>query len=309
MQHRNSKIVIMEIKSIGNKIAEARKKVNLSQAQLAEHLFISAQAVGKWERGESIPDLITFIRLAKTVGVDLNYFSDDFKSTVEETTEKNPKIEVEIQSDAPKQTKNKLRWNMSRGNWVDADFSGLKNLQEKFSSSNMKKCKFIGSELNGLILKSNNIDGCDFSQSEINQSQIQNSNIVHTNFSDCTLKETTFSGSFIMDCDFSNADFSGAIFKYGGIQKNPMNNVVLNQTTFNAMYIADIVFEGKVEDCYFENCDFKRFTFQNAVLKNTFFKGGSLKKIKFEACQADRLTYEFLRSGKADLSGVELLND
>ncbi len=309
MRHRNSKIVIMEIKSIGNKIAEARKKVNLSQAQLAERLFISAQAVGKWERGESIPDLITFIRLAKTVGVDLNYFSDDFKSTVEETTEKIPKIEVEIQSDAPKQSKNKLRWNMSSGNWVEADFSGLKNLQEKFSSSNMKKCKFVGSELNGLLLKSNNIDGCDFSNSEINHSQIQNSNIVHTNFSDCTLKETTFSGSFIMDCDFSSTDLSGATFKYGGIQKNPMNNVVLKQTTFNAMYIADIVFHGNVEDCYFENCDFKRVTFRNAILKNTFFKGGSLKKIKFIDCQADRLTYEFLRSGKADLSGVELLND
>ena len=44
---------------------------------------------------------------------------------------------------------------MSSGNWIDADFSGLKNLQEKFSSSNMKNCKFIGSELSGLILKSN----------------------------------------------------------------------------------------------------------------------------------------------------------
>jgi uncharacterized protein YjbI with pentapeptide repeats len=299
----------MEIKSIGNKIAEARKKVNLSQAKLAERLFISAQAVGKWERGESIPDLITFIRLAKTVGVDLNYFSDDFKSNIEETTEKIPKIEVEIQSDAPMQSKNKLRWNMSSGNWVEADFSGLKNLQEKFSSSNMKKCKFVGSELNRLLLKSNNIDGCDFSNSEINQSQIQNSNIIRTNFSDCSLKETTFSGSFIMDCDFSSTNLSGATFKYGGIQKNPMGNVVLNQTSFNAMYIADIIFKGNVEDCYFENCDFKRVTFQNAVLKNTFFKGGSLKKIKFIDCQVDRLTYEFLRSGKADLSGVELLND
>jgi uncharacterized protein YjbI with pentapeptide repeats len=299
----------MEIKSIGNKIAKARKKVNLSQAQLAQHLFISAQAVGKWERGESIPDLITFIRLAKTVGVDLNYFSDDFKSTIEESTEKNPTIEVEIQAVAPKQSKNKLPWNMSRGNWVDADFSGLKNLQEKFSSSNIKKCKFIGSELNGLLLKRNNIDSCDFSKSKINQSQIQNSNIVVTNFSGCSLKETEFLGSFIMDCDFSNTNLTGAIFKYGGIQKNPMKNSILNHTSLNAMYIADIIFEGNVEDCYFENCDFKRVVFQNVLLKNTFFKGGSLKKIKFIDCQADRLTYEFLKSGKADLNGVELLND
>ena len=49
--------------SIGNKITEARKKINISQAQLADRLFISPQAVGKWERGESMPDIITLERL------------------------------------------------------------------------------------------------------------------------------------------------------------------------------------------------------------------------------------------------------
>jgi len=43
---------MLSTKIIGNRIAEARKKVNISQAQLAERLFISSQAVGKWERGE-----------------------------------------------------------------------------------------------------------------------------------------------------------------------------------------------------------------------------------------------------------------
>src|SRR3546814_12687582 len=69
---------------IGNKIAEARKKAAISQAQLAQRLFISPQAVGKWERGESMPDIITFNRLAEILGVDLNYFSADFQSTGDE---------------------------------------------------------------------------------------------------------------------------------------------------------------------------------------------------------------------------------
>ena len=47
--------MLMKTKMIGNKIAEARRKINISQAQLAERLFISPQAVGKWERGESMP--------------------------------------------------------------------------------------------------------------------------------------------------------------------------------------------------------------------------------------------------------------
>jgi transcriptional regulator with XRE-family HTH domain len=71
---------MLNTKMIGNKIAEARKKINMSQAQLAQFLFISPQAVGKWERGESSPDIITFNRLSEILEVDLNYFSENFQS-------------------------------------------------------------------------------------------------------------------------------------------------------------------------------------------------------------------------------------
>jgi len=37
----------------------------------------------------------------------------------------------------------------------------LKNLQEKFSSSNIKNCRFIASDLSGLLLKNNNFDSYD----------------------------------------------------------------------------------------------------------------------------------------------------
>ena len=69
-------MVQIEIKMIGNKIAEARKKAGLSQAQLSQHLFISPQAVGKWERGESLPDIITFHKMSQILGVDLYFFLD-----------------------------------------------------------------------------------------------------------------------------------------------------------------------------------------------------------------------------------------
>lgn len=105
-------------KSIGNKIAEARKKNNLSQAELAQQIAISPQAVGKWERGESLPDISTLIRLAELVGVDLNYFSDKFPSKEIEETNETIKIKEE-------DSKNP-HWNMSQGNWENLDFSGLK---------------------------------------------------------------------------------------------------------------------------------------------------------------------------------------
>ncbi len=159
---------------IGDKIAEARKKLNISQAQLSEKLFISPQAVGKWERGESMPDIITLNRLAEILGTDLNYFSQS--NTASETSPLDSSEKQVIQSLIEKKEK-KLTWDMSRGNWVDADFSGLNNLQEKFSSSNLQRCKFIGSDLSGILLKGNNVDACDFSNSNISSSQIQNSNL------------------------------------------------------------------------------------------------------------------------------------
>jgi len=292
----------MEMNMIGNKIAEARKKINISQAELAEHLFISPQAVGKWERGESIPDIITINKLAKVLGVDLNYFSEDFQSTVAEI----PAVESSAEPAAGQQ-KNKLNWDMSRGNWVDADFSGLNGLNEKFSSSNLQRCKFVSSDLSGLLLKSNHVDGCDFSDSNISSSRFQSAHLVNNLFNDCSLKAAEFSSCHVKVCNFSGVDFSGATFRSSDFQKNTATNAVLNRTSFINSQLADIVFDGTLEDCYFENCAFSKVTFQNSKLINTFFKCRSLKRLQFIDCHADRMTYEFLKNGKADLSGITLI--
>ncbi|HBF89465.1 MAG TPA: transcriptional regulator [Bacteroidales bacterium] len=293
-------------KMIGNKIAAARKRLNISQAQLAQNLFISPQAVGKWERGESMPDIITLTRLAEILGVDLNYFSESFQSMFNEKAIDDTFVNQSNELTSKKQ-RNKLSWDMSHGNWVNADFSGLKNLQDKFSSSNMQNCKFIGSEMSGLHLKSNNVDNCDFTSSNFSGSHIQNSFLNKNIFKDCSLKDVEFLKSYVSDCDFSNADFTKAVAKSGGFEKNSMTNAILNHTSFIDTLLADIVFDGTIEDCYFENCKFTRVTFQNLRLINTFFKCKSLKRIRFVDCKADRMTYEFLKNGKADLSGITLL--
>jgi uncharacterized protein YjbI with pentapeptide repeats len=303
---------------IGNKISEARREKNLSQLQLAQQLFISSQAVGKWERGESMPDIITFNRLAEILGVDLNYFSESFQSAAAESDSYrmapvDSLVKQPDESPSGKQNLSagqagkKLSWDMSRGNWVDADFSGLKNLVEKFSSSNMQRCLFSGSDMSGLLLKSNNIDRCDFSGSNMSNCQIQSSNIANNLFRDCSLKEAEFSESYISGCDFTGADFTGLVVKSGGFGKNTIADAVWNRTSFKDSQIADIVFEGTMEDCSFENCLFTRVTFRNSTLINTFFKNKSLKRIHFIDCKADRMTYAFLKNGKADLSSITLL--
>jgi len=54
----------MNTASIKDYIKFLRKKNNLTQQQVAESLLISPQAVSKWERGESLPDISSLRELA-----------------------------------------------------------------------------------------------------------------------------------------------------------------------------------------------------------------------------------------------------
>ncbi len=299
--------MMLNSNSIGNKIATARKKINLSQAELAQQVSISSQAVGKWERGESMPDITTLNRLAEILGVDLNYFSESFQSTETELTNIEPLTKQPTESPLDGSNK-KLKWDMSKLNLVDSDFSGLKNLHEKFSSSNMQKCLFIGSDLSKLILNSNNVDSCDFTDSNISNSQIQSSNLGENIFKNCSLKETEFSKCNINTCDFSSADFTKSIFRSSNFMKNTITNAKWNNTSFIEMQIQDIVFEGTLDNCFFENCAFYGVKFQNATLINTFFKNNKkFKRVQFIDCKVDKITYAFLKSNQATLTGITLL--
>ena len=57
---------------IGSNIASYRKNAGLTQAGLAEKLNYSDKAVSKWERGESIPDVLTLMDLADLFSITVN---------------------------------------------------------------------------------------------------------------------------------------------------------------------------------------------------------------------------------------------
>ena len=54
--------------TLGKRIMEQRKKLGLTQDQLAEKLGVTAQAVSKWENDQSCPDITTLPRLAEIFG-------------------------------------------------------------------------------------------------------------------------------------------------------------------------------------------------------------------------------------------------
>jgi len=65
----------MDTKIIGQRILHGRTEKGLSQAKFAELLNVTPQAVGKWERSESLPDIFMLGLIAKAIGTDdIRYF-------------------------------------------------------------------------------------------------------------------------------------------------------------------------------------------------------------------------------------------
>lgn len=58
---------------IAGNIAELRKKKNMTQMDLAQKLNYTDKAISKWERGESIPDVIVLKNIADLFDVSVDY--------------------------------------------------------------------------------------------------------------------------------------------------------------------------------------------------------------------------------------------
>lgn len=69
-------------KTIGDKINEFRKLKNMTQDELAEQMGVSPQAVSKWEKDLSIPDLPILIELADFFHITLDDLVREKDTTV-----------------------------------------------------------------------------------------------------------------------------------------------------------------------------------------------------------------------------------
>lgn len=75
---------------LGENLKQLRKQHKISQAELAKQLFVSQQAVGKWETNKATPNPETIIKIANIFDVSTDYLlghSDIFKIDEEEPTQ------------------------------------------------------------------------------------------------------------------------------------------------------------------------------------------------------------------------------
>ena len=93
---------------IGKFIAERRKKVNLTQMQLAEKLGITDKAISKWERGVSMPDTSIMLELCDILCISVNELLRGEKFDMENDNQKNEQLLLEMAKELEK--KNKTIW-------------------------------------------------------------------------------------------------------------------------------------------------------------------------------------------------------
>lgn len=78
----------------GEKIKTKRRELNLSQEDLANKLFVTRQAISKWENDKATPTMTNLRELSEVFGVDMAYFIGQANSE-KKVDNKEEKDEVE----------------------------------------------------------------------------------------------------------------------------------------------------------------------------------------------------------------------
>lgn len=88
----------MDYIKIGDFIKEERKAKNLTQAKLAEQLFVSEKTVSKWENGNGIPDTDTLPKLCEIFNITINELLNGERISAESYTNKAENKLLELQT-------------------------------------------------------------------------------------------------------------------------------------------------------------------------------------------------------------------
>lgn len=84
------------MKTIGEKIAELRKELNVQQDEFADKIGVSRQTLSQWEMGKQIPRADKIHEICIRFGVEANYFYEgltESKSAETREGETNERVE------------------------------------------------------------------------------------------------------------------------------------------------------------------------------------------------------------------------
>jgi transcriptional regulator with XRE-family HTH domain len=97
----------MDYNKIGEFIAQERKAKKLTQAKLAEKLFVSEKTISKWEKGKGLPDTNLLPKLCEILEINLNELLNG-ERIVKEHNKSNEQILLNMAKEI--EQKNKIIW-------------------------------------------------------------------------------------------------------------------------------------------------------------------------------------------------------
>lgn len=68
----------------GEKIKAKRKELNLSQEDLANKIFVTRQAISKWENDKATLTMTNLRELSEVFDVDMAYFIGEVEKTIDD---------------------------------------------------------------------------------------------------------------------------------------------------------------------------------------------------------------------------------
>ena len=310
---------------IGSKIAKARKAINISQAQLAQRLFISPQAVGKWERGESIPDIVTFNRLAEILGVDLNYFSENFPSldnetALRKTTGNTGDTEQTVQEedgdpDQPEERRMLAEFNGS--DLSESDFAGITAHKRTFKGSSLRGSVFSGTDLTGSSFVSSDAGETNFDGADLTDCIFSTTDLTNAHFNKTILVRTEFNKSILEGAIFTDTRLTGVKLTMIDFRKTIFDNCIFEGVDFRYCDLREVRLDGlHFIDVRFQKSVLNETSFKGATLRNVSFRPTyaltnkyyrAIKTICFDGAMMDKLTYAALKGMGASLSKVSFI--
>ena len=98
----------MDYNKIGNFIMTERKAKKLTQAKLAEKLFVSEKTISKWENGKGIPDTNSLPKLCEVLGVSITELLNGEKIVESNENKKSEQLLLDVTEELS--IKNKTVW-------------------------------------------------------------------------------------------------------------------------------------------------------------------------------------------------------
>ena len=123
----------------GKRISSLRKKLGLSQAELAEKLEVTAQAVSKWECGTALPDIDLLLELSLLYHITINEMLEEADVIYELTGQKADADGIAYFTSQSESKKN-LDWakEVEQGEWIKHNWEKAQNTDSPMDSVGQK---------------------------------------------------------------------------------------------------------------------------------------------------------------------------